>query len=472
MLDLRQFQRRFLSRALHPSIRTAALSIPRGNGKSALAGHILTRCLSPGDPFNVPGAEYLLCAASIEQARIVHRFTRQDIEPRGGFRFIDSTTRLGITHLESNTRLRILSSKAKTAFGVVGVPLMVCDEPGSWEVVGGQLMHDAIETAQGKPGSSLRVVYIGTLAPATGGWWHDLIADGSHGSTYVMSLQGDRRKWDQWGEIRRCNPLMSTFAESRAVLLEERDKARRDTRLKARFLSYRLNLPTADESAVLLTVEDWKRVLSRPVPERVGRPIVSVDLGGGRAWSAAVGIWKSGRVEAAAIAPGLPAVSDQETRDRVPRGTYQRLVDDGTLHLAEGLRVPKPAQLCDLVRELWGVPAVIVCDRFRLGELQDAANGCHVAPRISRWSEASEDIRALRSLAADGPLACEVRSRGLLTASLAVAMVKNDDQGNTRLAKKGTANCSRDDAAAALVLAAGAVSRAFPRRRWRYAGAA
>ncbi|MYN68053.1 MAG: hypothetical protein F4X11_24030 [Acidobacteria bacterium] len=41
-------------------------------------------------------------------------------------------------------------------------------------------MHDAIQPAQGKPRSPLRVVYIGTLAPATSGWWHDVIDDGSH----------------------------------------------------------------------------------------------------------------------------------------------------------------------------------------------------------------------------------------------------------------------------------------------------
>ena len=48
MIDPRPFQRRFLARALAPGIDTAALSIPRGNGKTWLAGHVLTRCLTPG----------------------------------------------------------------------------------------------------------------------------------------------------------------------------------------------------------------------------------------------------------------------------------------------------------------------------------------------------------------------------------------------------------------------------------------
>ena len=78
---------------------------------------------------------------------MVFRFIRQALEPSGEYRFIDSTTKVGITHKQTNTRLRILSSNGKTALGIVGCPLLVADEPGSWETVGGQLMSDAIETA-------------------------------------------------------------------------------------------------------------------------------------------------------------------------------------------------------------------------------------------------------------------------------------------------------------------------------------
>ena len=60
-LALRPFQRRFIRGALASHVDTAALSIPRGNGKSWLAAHLLTRCLTPGDVLNVPGMEYLLC---------------------------------------------------------------------------------------------------------------------------------------------------------------------------------------------------------------------------------------------------------------------------------------------------------------------------------------------------------------------------------------------------------------------------
>ena len=283
MLKLKPFQKRFMRGVLDPAVDVAALSIPRGNGKSALAGDLLARVLDPADSLFRAGTEAVLLAASIEQARIVYRFVRSEIEPRGGYRFLDSVTRCGITHTGTNTRLRIIGSNGKTAMGLVNTGFAICDEPGAWEKRGGALMWDALSTAIGKPMSPLKVVLIGTIAPATTGWWPDLIEAGTQGATYVQSIQGDAERWSEWSEIARCNPLWNVDPRFRKRLLLERDEARRDTRLKSRFLSYRLNLPTADESGVLLTVDDWKGLVKRDVPERRGSPIVGLDLGGGRA---------------------------------------------------------------------------------------------------------------------------------------------------------------------------------------------
>ena len=208
-------------------------------------------------------------------------------------------------------------------------------------------------------------------------------------------MQADPAKWDQWNEIRRVNPLTAISAQFRLKLLEERDAARRDTRLKARFLSYRMNVPSADESAVLLTVDDWQRVEGRPVGACEGRPVVGLDLGGGRAWSAAVALWPSGRVEALAVAPGHPGIEDQERRDRVAAGTYQRLADAGMVLTDGKRRVPRVSFVVDQLRR-WR-PDVIVCDRFRLPELLDCNLTCSVVPRRLMPSEWSEDIRALRA---------------------------------------------------------------------------
>ena len=153
-----------------------------------------------------------------------------------------------------------------------------------------------------------------------------------------------------------------------------------------------------------------------------------------------------------------PLSAEQEKRDKVPRGTYQRIRNLG---IAEGKRVPPVGLIVREIYERWGRPARIICDRFRLAELQDeiGPSGPFIEPRQTRWSEASEDIRALRKMTKDGPLAVERESRSILQASLSVAFIKNDDQGSFRLVKKSGNNCARDDAAAALLLAAGGWDR-------------
>ena len=130
------------------------------------------------------------------------------------------------------------------------------------------------------------------------------------------------------------------------------------------------------------------------------------------------------------------------------------------LRLADGLQVPTVAQVWDAIQAEWGRPKHLIVDRFRLKELQDTVkHGVQIEERVTRWSEASEDIRALRRGVKDGPLTVALESRNLIEASLSAAMVKNDDAGSVRLVKNGTNNTARDDVAAALTLAAGAHSR-------------
>ena len=445
---------------------TVVLSGPRSLGKTWIAAETLIRCLTPGDPLNVPGHEYILGAATLATARLTYQFVRLALEPLGGYRFVDTSTRLGITHIPTNTRLRGISSNAKGSFGLVNVPLAVIDEPGALEIVGGQMLADSLFTAQGKVGSKLKLVLIGTLGPMATypeHWFYQLVDDGSKGSIYVQSYRGDPTKWDKWAEIRRCNPLVGIDAGFRKKLLAERDAARTDSRLRARFLTYRMNCPTADESLQLVTDDEWARTLARPVGDRTGSPMVALDIGKNRSWSAATAIYPSGLIEAVAITPGYPSISDQEKRDRVSAGVYQRLIDNGKLTVADGLRVVPVEQLVDRVRGEWGMPARVICDRFQFDTLHDVSRGMRLQPRISQWSYSTADIRALRRGCSDGPFSVDRDSRTLLTASLRVAAIENDQSGNSRMIKKTNGNTSRDDVAYALHLCAGGWDREMNR---------
>jgi len=363
---LKPFQSRLLKIAHSGRYRRLAWSMPRGGGKSYLAARFIYDLICPASPRHMPGAELVTVAASQKQALVLWRYLRGWLDDGKDWRFSAATNNIHVLNKRHGTLVTVHSSNAKTMFGLQGVPWVVADEPGSWEVAGGELMRDAIETSMGKLGSDLRVLYIGTRAPALAGWWHDMLDAGTTGGTFVHDVQGDIARWDDWREIKRCNPLLCSHAEGREVLREELNAARADSRLKAQFLSYRLNVPAADESTVLLTVQDYQLACARPVAAASGRPVLGIDLGANRAWSAAVALWENGRCEAIALAPGIPSIPDQEKRDRVPRGTYAALVESGRLLVATGLRVPPAAMLVKAVEARWGPPAVAVCDRFRI----------------------------------------------------------------------------------------------------------
>ena len=82
----------------------AALSVPRGNGKSWLCGKIVARSITPGDPLFDEGVENVLVAASRPQAGIVLEFARQALGDSQNYRWrID-----GVEHLASRTRVRVI----------------------------------------------------------------------------------------------------------------------------------------------------------------------------------------------------------------------------------------------------------------------------------------------------------------------------------------------------------------------------
>ena len=114
-MKLLGFQANFVAAVENPAFDTVVMSGPRGFGKTFILAHVLSRALTPGDSLYQPGKEVILGAASLEQARLTLGFIRETLEtvlgPDGkpAYRFLDSTTRLGCTHKETNTKLRVIS---------------------------------------------------------------------------------------------------------------------------------------------------------------------------------------------------------------------------------------------------------------------------------------------------------------------------------------------------------------------------
>ena len=457
-LELLPFQSSFVAEICKESPpEIAVLSLPRGNGKSWLCGGLVARSVTPGDALFVRGVENILVSSSTAQAKIVLEFARQALGEVEGYRW----RREGVTHLESRARVRIISSDSKRALGLgAHVRLIICDEPAAWSNTAGARLWDAIITSLGK--RRLTVIAVGTLAPAPlngpGAWWPEFVAEGSGDGRHVVLLQGDPKKWWDFAEVLRVNPVAAVNPYLMRALEREHRAALKNDRAARTFKMYRLNIPGEPVDAQpLITAAEWERVCARPVPECEGKPVIGVDLGGNRSWSAAAALWPNGRIEAWALAPGTPSLADQEKADQVPDDSYLELVKSGGLSVDVGLAVPTAERL---LSRIWAwQPYCIVSDPYRSADLHSAIAGrVRLVDRARGGAESTSNLQALRSLLLDSTAGVTEASRVLLGAAWEQTNMVIDNAGITKLGKVDQRR-SRDDAAAALLLAAGEQSR-------------
>ena len=435
----------------------AAASWPRGSGKSWLCGGLVARSLTPGDPLFEPGVENILVSSSRNQASIVLEFARAALGEDSGYRWRND----GVVHLESRARVRIVSSDARRALGLgASVRLIVADEPGAWSPIQGRRLWDAMLTSLGK--RRTQIIVVGTLAPAplTGpaSWWPSFVAEGSGDGRHIALLQADPEKWTDFNETLRVNPVAAVNPHLRRALEREHKSALESDRAARTFRQFRLNIPGEKvDSQPLITSAEWERICTKPIPEISGKPVIGLDLGGTRSWSAACALWPSGRIESWALAPGFPLLSDQEKEDQVAPDSYSELVRSGGLAVDEGQHVPSIERL---LARIWAwEPLAIVCDNYRAPELHQVVSGrTHIIERARSGGEATSNIQSLRSLLLDTASGVTLESHALLAAAFEQTNLVIDNAGLTKVTKLDQRR-SRDDAAAALLLAAGEQAR-------------
>ena len=237
----------------------------------------------------------------------------------------------------------------------------------------------------------------------------------------------------------------------------EAAEAKRDPDKLQAFRALRLNLGTSDvRESELMDAETWKRV---EAPEPLGEReyVLGCDLGTSAAMSATAAYWPhGGRLDALACFPRLPGLAERGMADGVGN-LYTRMVERGELMIA-GERVSDIAALLTESVHRWGIPAVVVADRWREAELREkmAAAGitAPVRTRGQGFKDGGEDVRAFRAAVLRGDVA-PVRSL-LMRHAMSGARTVSDPAGNEKLAKGaegGRRRRMRDDAAAAAILA-------------------
>ena len=457
------FQRRFVDTLTrkHGAPEIGICCTPRAQGKSWLVGRLIGRSLTPGDVLHEDAVQNILVASSRSQAAITLEFARQSCAAVPGIRWSND----GATHEASRASIKIISSDARRSLGLgAHARWLFCDEPSAWSPQAGKRLIDSMRTALGK--RKCQIVLCGTVAPSAlqgpGSWWPDLVKAGSGDGVHLELLQADEKRWRDWDECLRVNPahLVNPYLEK--TLRREYEEALKSERAALPYRQYRLNLPAgeATDTQPLVTGAEWERVCARPVPALEGRPVIAVDLGGNRSWSAAAACWASGRIEAWASAPGQPSLAAQEAEDQVPPSTYLELVRSGGLSIDEGQHVPSIEKL--LTRVWAWSPSCIVCDPYRSAELNQVVGGrVRIVERGRGGSESTSNVQALRSRLLDTNAGVTSSSRLLLQAAFEQTSLTIDASGVTRIGK-ARAKRSRDDAAAALLLAAGEMARRPP----------
>ena len=269
----------------------------------------------------------------------------------------------------------------------------------------------------------------------------------------------DPEKWESFDEVLKCNPCSAINPYLKQALEREHQEALESPRAAATFKKYRLNLHDGDQvnQQPLLTLAEWQRVSARPVPACEGHPTVGVDLGGSRSWSAACALWPNGRIESWAVAPGQPSLAEQEKEDQVAPGSYEELAKSGGLSVDSGRAVP---DIGLLLARIWAwEPSVLVSDPYRSAELHQVVNGrVRIVERARGGGESTSNVQSLRSLLLDSQAGVTPASRALLEAAFMQTTLQIDNSGVTKVTKIDRRR-SRDDAAAALLLAAGELAR-------------
>ena len=470
------WERRFIRGAFRGP-GDSALTVGRGNGKSALVAGIAAAMVDSSGPLHGRRREVVCVAASFDQSRIIFEDVlaflgnRYDLGDRSAWRKQDSANRATLEFRASGCRIRCIGSDPGRAHGLRPA-LALLDEPSQWEPGRADRMLQAIRTGLGKvPGS--RLIALGTRPADQTHWFARLLKSAAYAQVHA-ARPDDPPFWMR--TIRRANPSVDHLPSLKARIQAEIVDARNDPDALASFKALRLNLGVADiDRAVLLDTAAWKRAAGLPEPEPVrGSYVLGVDLGTSAAMSAAAAYHRSGWLDAVAVFPAQPDLRRRGLADGVG-SLYSKMAERGELVIAGG-HVSDVRRLLSEALIRWGKPAAVVCDRWRAAELRQHLDAlrfptAQLVVRGQGYKDGGEDVRQFRAAVLGG----HVRPADslLLTAAMSEARVMVDPAGNAKLAKGsegGRRVRARDDAAAAAILAVATGYRhwhAGRSRNWR-----
>lgn len=479
---LLDWEREFL-RGVFAQDGDAALSVGRGNGKSALCSSLGCAVIDPVSPWcGGPGIdlengdeldaipkrrEVTIVATTFDVATVIFEDIvamlgrSYDLDDRRLWRKMDSPNRKMLEFKPSGNRVKCIGSDPSGGHGLRS-QIILADEPAQWKTGTADKMLAAIRTSMGKITGS-RLIALGTRSSDPLHWFSKMLAGGAgYSQMHAADTDGDPGDREAW---LAANPSMPHMPALAARIEAEYEDAVRDPALMPSFKALRLNGGIADvEEALILDFETWEAA-EGDAPKR-GSYVLGFDMGGGMAMTAAVAFHPaSGRLEALAVFGSIPSLEERAAADQVGN-LYGEMFERGELLLVPG-RVPSPERLLEQAVTRWGVPAVIVADHHRQSEVRDALDAADlpVVPLVLRRMgpfDGGEDLRRFRISVVRGKVV-PVQSV-LMRSALAEARARRDHHGNEWMAKGSQAGRrarAKDDALAAAILAVAEADRNY-----------
>ena len=451
------WQKLFMREAFRPKVATAALSIGRGNGKTALLSGIA--CATLDGPLMVPRGETLIVASTFEQARIAFEHVVafmgvRIFRDKDRWRVWDTAQSGRVENKLTGARVRVLGSDPRRAHGLAPC-LILADEPTQWDPNKSDRMVAALRTAAGKQ-PSCKFVALGTRPAIEDHWFARMLAGGAdYTQCHAATAEDSPFAPKTW---RKANPSLPRMPDLLDAIKVEAKEAKTDPAALAMFKALRLNLGTYDtRREFLVTPDAWARA-EGDVP-RAGELVLGVDLGSGASMSAVAACWTgSGRLEVIGAFPSMPTLGERGLADGVG-AQYVAQQQSGDL-LTLGDHVVPIDLLLEAAFSRFGYPATILCDRWREAELLDAllSIGASTVPVITRgqgFRDGGEDVRCFQRGILGGHLR-PVRAL-LLRSAMGEAVTQSDPAGNRKITKRRER--SRDDAAVAACIAGAYVQR-------------
>lgn len=376
-------------------VREAGLSVARKNGKSGLIAAVLlahldgplTRDYWRGLVTSETGALAAELRGAIEKTAEVSGL--EDVR-------VVKTPAPGVVYGDMGTKVDILAADRSSGHAT-GVDLAIVDEAGLLRENKRELWNAVYSSISGRDGRFWCISIQGD-----GPMFREMRERASSKSTHFTIFEPDKNcRIDDPAAWHAANPGLVSGIKSLNYMKDAAERALMTPADEASFRAYDLNLPQDPSREMICAVTDWEQCVVKSLPDRKGKMVIGLTIGGPRSMCAAVGVWpETGRLEAYGAFPSVPDLSRRGKGDGVGK-LYELMQKRGELFTYPGRITPVEAFLSDVFQK-WDDRVIgISCNVNRQAEVLDALEALdkRIPVRFrSSPTEKSFDIRRTQRL--------------------------------------------------------------------------